>query len=113
VVAFQFETNRAANELFSFLKPLRDCQMRRGIRFNSSQGSSDGTDRCVATARPHSRRLLRSSGLMCAGGSGPPHRQNLAEIAHELGIHVITLYKWRKTWRLPRLAGARRIRAGR
>ena len=50
---------------------------------------------------------------MCAGGSGPPHRQSLAEIAHELGIHVITLYKWRKTWQLPRLAGARRIRAGR
>jgi len=29
----------------------------------------------------------------------PPHRQSVAEIAQELGIHVITLYKWRKTWR--------------
>jgi transposase len=31
---------------------------------------------------------------------GPPHRQSVAEIAQELGIHVITLYKWRKAWRL-------------
>ena len=30
----------------------------------------------------------------------PPHRQSVKEIAQELGIHVITLYKWRKTWRL-------------
>ena len=27
---------------------------------------------------------------------GPPHRQSVAEISQELGIHVITLYKWRK-----------------
>ena len=31
---------------------------------------------------------------------GPPHRQSVTEIAQELGIHVITLYKWRKAWRL-------------
>jgi len=31
---------------------------------------------------------------------GPPHRQSVADIAQELGIHVITLYKWRKAWRL-------------
>ncbi|WP_432785352.1 transposase [Cyanobium sp. BSA11S] len=30
----------------------------------------------------------------------PPHRQSVARISEELGIHVITLYKWRKTWRL-------------
>ena len=30
----------------------------------------------------------------------PPHRQSVTEIAGELGIHVITLYKWRKAWRL-------------
>ena len=30
---------------------------------------------------------------------GPPHRQSVAEISQELGIHVITLYKWRKGWR--------------
>jgi transposase-like protein len=30
----------------------------------------------------------------------PPHRQSVGEIAKELGIHVITLYKWRKAWRL-------------
>ena len=30
----------------------------------------------------------------------PPHRQSVTEIAQELGIHVITLYKWRKAWRL-------------
>ena len=31
---------------------------------------------------------------------GPPHRQSVAEISQELGIHVMTLYKWRKAWRL-------------
>lgn len=31
---------------------------------------------------------------------GPPHRQSMTEIGQELGIHVITLYKWRKVWRL-------------
>jgi transposase-like protein len=29
-----------------------------------------------------------------------PHRQSVARISEELGIQVITLYKWRKTWRL-------------
>jgi len=31
---------------------------------------------------------------------GPPHRQSVAETSQQLGIHVITLYKWRKAWRL-------------
>ena len=30
----------------------------------------------------------------------PPNRQNVVDIAQELGIHAITLYKWRKAWRL-------------
>ena len=30
----------------------------------------------------------------------PPHRQSVARISEELGIHVVTLYNWRKTWRL-------------
>ena len=30
----------------------------------------------------------------------PPMRQSVARISEELGIHVMTLYKWRKTWRL-------------
>ena len=30
----------------------------------------------------------------------PPLRQSVAEISQELGIHVITLYKWRKAWQL-------------
>ncbi len=30
----------------------------------------------------------------------PPHRQSVARIAEELGIHVVTLYNWRKAWRL-------------
>ena len=30
----------------------------------------------------------------------PPQRQSVARISEGLGIHVITLYKWRKTWRL-------------
>jgi len=30
----------------------------------------------------------------------PPHRQSVAQISAELGIHVLTLYNWRKTWRL-------------
>ena len=30
----------------------------------------------------------------------PPHRQSMARILEELGIHVINLYIWRKAWRL-------------
>jgi transposase-like protein len=30
---------------------------------------------------------------------GPPHRQSLAAISQELGIHVITLYKWLARYR--------------
>ena len=30
----------------------------------------------------------------------PPHRQNVAQISAELGIHIVTLYNWRKAWRL-------------
>ncbi len=30
----------------------------------------------------------------------PPNRQSVVEIARELGIHAITLCKWRKAWRL-------------
>ena len=30
----------------------------------------------------------------------PPNRQSVARISEELGIHVVTLYNWRKTWRL-------------
>ena len=30
----------------------------------------------------------------------PPQRQSVARISEELGIHVVTLYNWRKTWRL-------------
>jgi transposase len=30
----------------------------------------------------------------------PPHRQSVAQISAALGIHVVTLYNWRKAWRL-------------
>ena len=30
----------------------------------------------------------------------PPHWQSVAQISAELGIHVVTLYNWRKSWRL-------------
>ena len=30
----------------------------------------------------------------------PPIHQSVAQISEELGIHVMTLYKWRKAWRL-------------
>jgi hypothetical protein len=30
----------------------------------------------------------------------PPHSQSVVRISEELGIHVVTLYNWRKTWRL-------------
>jgi transposase-like protein len=30
----------------------------------------------------------------------PSHRESVDRISEELGIHVITLYKWRKAWRL-------------
>ena len=29
----------------------------------------------------------------------PPARQSMAQISKELGIHLATLYAWRKTWR--------------
>jgi transposase-like protein len=28
----------------------------------------------------------------------PPMRQSVAQIPAELGIHVVTLYSWRKAW---------------
>ena len=30
----------------------------------------------------------------------PPYRQSVTQISAELGIHIITHYKWRKAWRL-------------
>ena len=30
----------------------------------------------------------------------PPHRQSVAQISAELGIYLVTLYNWRKSWRL-------------
>ena len=30
----------------------------------------------------------------------PPHRQSVAHISAELGIHVVNFCHWRKTWRL-------------
>lgn len=30
----------------------------------------------------------------------PPSRQSVAQISKKLGIHIATLYAWRKTWRL-------------
>ena len=30
----------------------------------------------------------------------PPMRQSVAQISAELGIHVVTLYNWRKAWRM-------------
>jgi len=30
----------------------------------------------------------------------PPHRQSVAQISAVLGIHIVTLYHWRKTWQL-------------
>ena len=30
----------------------------------------------------------------------PPHRQSVAQISAELGIHVLTRCNWRKAWRL-------------
>jgi transposase len=30
----------------------------------------------------------------------PPHRQSVAQISAELGIHILMLYNWREAWRL-------------
>ena len=30
----------------------------------------------------------------------PPARQSVTHISKELGIHIATLYAWRKAWRL-------------
>ena len=32
--------------------------------------------------------------------TSPPHRQSVAQISGELGIHVASFYQWRKTWQL-------------
>jgi transposase-like protein len=32
----------------------------------------------------------------------PPHRESVALISEELGFHVVTLYIWRKAWRIQR-----------
>ena len=29
-----------------------------------------------------------------------PHRQSVTQISAELGIHIVTLYNWRKAWRM-------------
>ena len=29
-----------------------------------------------------------------------PHRQSVAQNSAGLGVHVVTLYSWRKAWRL-------------
>jgi len=30
----------------------------------------------------------------------PPHRQSVAQISAELGIHIVSIYNWRKARRL-------------
>ena len=30
----------------------------------------------------------------------PPHRQSVVQISADQGIHIVTLYNWRKAWRL-------------
>ena len=30
----------------------------------------------------------------------PPARQSVAQISKELGLHIATLFAWRKSWRL-------------
>ena len=30
----------------------------------------------------------------------PPMQHRVAQISAELGIHIVTLYNWRKAWRL-------------
>jgi len=47
------------------------------------------------TLRPHSEPVKAD----VRRRMGPPHHQSLAEYSQELGIDVITLYKWRKAWR--------------
>jgi transposase-like protein len=52
--------------------------------------------RWIRSMRPYSEAVKADARRRM----GPPHRQSVADIAQELGIHVITLYKWRKAWRL-------------
>jgi transposase-like protein len=41
----------------------------------------------------------------------PMRRLSMAEISQVLGIHVITLYKWRMAWRLQGEVGHCHVRA--
>ena len=46
------------------------------------------------------RRYIESLRAGLRRRMSPPHRQSMAQISAELGIHVVTLYNWRKTSRL-------------
>ena len=46
------------------------------------------------------RRYSEAVKADARGRMSPPMRQSVARISEELGIHVVTLYNWRKAWRL-------------
>ena len=45
--------------------------------------------RCSEAVKTDNRRRM-----------SPPQRQSVARISEVLGIHVVTIYNWRKAWRL-------------
>ena len=46
------------------------------------------------------RRYSESIKAVVKKRMSPPARQRVAQISKELGIHIATLYAWRKAWRL-------------
>jgi transposase-like protein len=41
------------------------------------------------------RRYSKAAKAYIRRRMSPPHRQSVAQVSEELGIHVITLYNWR------------------
>jgi transposase-like protein len=44
--------------------------------------------------------------------TSPPNHQSVARISAELGIHIVTLYNWKKTWQSALRSSERRGAAG-
>jgi transposase-like protein len=46
------------------------------------------------------RRYSEAVKAVVSRRMSPPQRQSVAQISEELCIHVVTLYNWRKAWRV-------------
>jgi transposase len=66
-----------------------DASPSRSLLYPGGAGWSRAMSRYSEVVKADVRRRM-----------SPPMRQSVARISEELGIHVVTLYNWRKAWRL-------------